>query len=93
MQVPRNGEQSVSLSKDVIIHFSILIYHIVFEEQFKYKGTKRAEQRQYELTESKDPTKEFDLIVKASNPKKKVSTVVKSSNSYQFQKSITTLMQ
>lgn len=49
----------------------------MFEEQFKYKETKRAEQTEYEVQQSKDASLEFDIVVKAANPKRKVSTFVR----------------
>ena len=50
---------------------------LVFEEQFKYKETKRKEQQAYEVQVSKEGASEFDVVVKASNPKRKITTVVK----------------
>ena len=50
---------------------------IVFEEQFKYKQNKRAEQEKHEKEVcTNDRKHEFDIIVRAANPKRKLSTVV-----------------
>lgn len=57
---------------------------LVFEEQFKHKQTKRADQHAYEVQMSQDRTKEFDIVVKASNPKRKVSTMVKAEHTFAF---------
>jgi hypothetical protein len=66
---------------------------IVYDEQFKYKRTKREDQRKYEEEVSKDVSKEYEVVVRAANPKRKVSTFVKAEHSYAFQKQLVTLMQ
>ena len=55
---------------------SFILIDLVNEEQFKYKQTKREDQHKYDLEQSKDATKEFDIVVRAANPKRKVSTMV-----------------
>ena len=75
MLAPRSGAQSVFSLRDVSC--SKIYAPVVFEEQYKFKMTKREEQHKYEELQIKDPSLEYDIIVKASNPKRKVSTVVR----------------
>jgi hypothetical protein len=48
----------------------------VFDEQHKFKKTKRDEQEKYEKDVCKDKKHEFDIVVRAANPKRKLSTLV-----------------
>ena len=72
-----------------------IIIKRLYEEQFKYKDSKRPDQSAYERQLlANNRTHEFDIVVKAANPKRKVSTLVKAgATTYEFQKKLVTLMQ
>ena len=60
------------------MYYIIVLYCVVYDEQFKFKHTKENERLEVRRKENKDSSHEFDIVVKAANPKKKLSTIVNS---------------